>query len=88
MTPDREEVLKMAQAIWPSDRRMWSVDADLPRLERFAAHFYEAGARAEREKRLAAEAERDNYRARWEGERKTTESMISGGYYPDGRPAW
>ena len=27
----------MAQACWPSDRRMWAVDADLPRLECFAA---------------------------------------------------
>ena len=35
MTTD--DIIRMAQACWPSDRRMWSVDADLPRLERFAA---------------------------------------------------
>jgi hypothetical protein len=33
----QEDIIRMAQACWPSDRRMWSVDADLPRLERFAA---------------------------------------------------
>jgi len=33
----REDIIRMAQNCWPSDRRMWSVDADLPRLERFAA---------------------------------------------------
>jgi hypothetical protein len=33
----KEDIIKMAQACWPSDRRMWAVDADLPRLERFAA---------------------------------------------------
>jgi len=32
----QEDIIRMAQACWPSDRRMWSVDADLPRLERFA----------------------------------------------------
>jgi hypothetical protein len=38
----KDEVMSMAQACWPSDRRMWSVDADLPRLERFAALVAEA----------------------------------------------
>ena len=33
----KDEILSMAQQCWPSDKRMWSVDADLPRLERFAA---------------------------------------------------
>jgi hypothetical protein len=33
----KDEILSMAQECWPSDKRMWSVDADLPRLERFAA---------------------------------------------------
>jgi hypothetical protein len=33
----QEDIIRMAQACWPSDRRMWSVDADLPRLGRFAA---------------------------------------------------
>ena len=33
----KDEILSMAQHCWPSDKRMWSVDADLPRLERFAA---------------------------------------------------
>ena len=33
----REDIIRMARECWPSDRRMWSVDADLPRLERFAA---------------------------------------------------
>jgi hypothetical protein len=33
----RDDIIGMAQACWPSDRRMWAVDADLPRLERFAA---------------------------------------------------
>jgi len=32
----REDIIRMAQECWPSDRRMWAVDADLPRLERFA----------------------------------------------------
>jgi hypothetical protein len=41
----REDIIRMAQACWPSDRRMWAVDADLPRLERF---FHMAQA-AERE---------------------------------------
>jgi hypothetical protein len=38
----QEDIIRMAQACWPSDRRMWSVDADLPRLERFAALVEEA----------------------------------------------
>lgn len=33
----KDEILSLAQECWPSDKRMWSVDADLPRLERFAA---------------------------------------------------
>jgi hypothetical protein len=41
----KEDILSLAQHCWPSDKRMWSVDADLPRLERFAA--------------LVAEKERD-----------------------------
>jgi hypothetical protein len=41
----RDDIIRMAQACWPSDRRMWAVDADLPRLERF---FHMAQA-AERE---------------------------------------
>jgi hypothetical protein len=41
----KEDIIRMAQACWPSDRRMWAVDADLPRLERF---FHMAQA-AERE---------------------------------------
>jgi hypothetical protein len=43
----KEDIIRMAQACWPSDRRMWAVDADLPRLERF---FHMAQA-AEREAR-------------------------------------
>ena len=34
---NRDDIIRMAQDCWPSDRRMWSVDADLPRLERFAS---------------------------------------------------
>ena len=33
----KDDIIRMARDCWPSDRRMWSVDADLPRLERFAA---------------------------------------------------
>jgi hypothetical protein len=47
----RDDIIRMARDCWPSDRRMWSVDADLPRLERFAA--------------LVAAAERE--RLKWDG---------------------
>lgn len=33
----KDEIFQIAQQCFPSDRRMWSVDADLPALERFAA---------------------------------------------------
>jgi hypothetical protein len=33
----RDQIIQWAQECWPSDRRMWAVDAELPRLERFAA---------------------------------------------------
>ena len=49
----KDDIIRMAQACWPSDRRMWAVDADLPRLERF---FHMAQA-AEREA-CAKEADR------------------------------
>lgn len=47
---NREDIINMAQYCWASDRRMWSVDADLPRLERFAELVIEA-----ERKRLARE---------------------------------
>jgi hypothetical protein len=47
---NREEIIRMAQYCWPSDRRMWSIDADLPRLGRFAELVIEA-----ERKRLATE---------------------------------
>jgi hypothetical protein len=46
----KDEILSMAQHCWPSDKRMWSVDADLPRLELFAALV------AEKEREACAKA--------------------------------
>jgi len=40
-----DEIFSMAQHCWPSNRQMWAVDAELPRLQRFA----ELVAQAERE---------------------------------------
>ena len=57
----REEIMNLARACWPSDRRMWSVDGDLRRLERFAALI----ANAEREA-CAEVCEREA--ERWEGD--------------------
>lgn len=31
-----EQLVSLAQHVWPSDRRMWSVDAELPKLKLFA----------------------------------------------------
>jgi hypothetical protein len=63
---NRDDIIRMAQACWPSDRRMWAVDADLPRLERF---FHMAQA-AEREAcaRIAEE---------WQGPTKDREIHIA-----------
>jgi len=57
---NREDIIRMAQDCWPSDRRMWSVDADLPRLERFAALVAAASEAKEREA-CALIAEKQRY---------------------------
>jgi hypothetical protein len=36
MQMSNEEIVSMIQHIWPSDRRMYSADAELPKLQRFA----------------------------------------------------
>jgi hypothetical protein len=52
----KEDIIRMAQACWPSDRRMWAVDADLPRLERFF-HMAQAAEREASAKAFEAEAD-------------------------------
>lgn len=34
-TYTQEQIIQLAQQCWPSDRRMWAVDANLPGLLRF-----------------------------------------------------
>lgn len=64
----RDDIFRMAQDCWPSDRRMWCVDGDLPRLERFAALVVAA----EREK-VAAWMTQRSYAT---GHGDTTEDLL------------
>ena len=79
----REDIILMAQACWPSDRRMWAVDADLPRLERFAAIVEDAQA-----KRMHAEGfvTVGHMREQIAAEREAIIQRIPGGHSVD--PQW
>ena len=72
----RDDIIGMAQACWPTDRRMWAVDADLPRLERFF-HMAQAAEREARSMRWdeliakAVEAEREASAKAFEAEADT-----------------